>query len=541
MVKGLHLLPRHRKEIVALLHKHLPDVEVWAYGSRVNGQSHDGSDLDLVLRGPKLAEIDTLRLADFIEALQDSTIPFLVEARDWARLPESFHREINREHVVLAAADVKLFGGENSGGAGETIADFVDIVMGQSPPGDTVSGGVGIPLLNGPTEFGPHHPTPVQFTTDARKIAHPGDLLFCVRGSTTGRMNWADQKYAIGRGVAAIRHRCASELQPFVRAIIEFELPELLVQATGSTFPNVSASQLSSISYPNLSAAVQRASAHILGTLADKIELNRRMNETLEAMARALFKSWFVDFDPVRAKRAGRDTGLPKHLADLFPDRMVDSELGEIPEGWEVVPLSEIMNFKEGPGIRHWQYTNSAEGTRFINIRCIQDGDLLLSTSNRITTEQADGKYAHFHLKEGDIVVSSSGTLGRSAVVRKAHLPLLLNTSVIRFRPVGGVTSFSYLHGYLNSSIFLDELKSLASGSVQKNVGPTHLKKMRVLFPPYNCIERYEEIAGPFLQKVNIKRTDNAALAALRDTLLPRLVSGEVRVNVSDQRIEEAM
>ena len=101
MVKGLHLPPRHRKEIVALLHKHLPGVEVWAYGSRVNGRSHDDTDLDLVLHGPKLAEIDTSRLADFIEALQHSTIPFLVEARDWARLPESFHRERDREHVVL--------------------------------------------------------------------------------------------------------------------------------------------------------------------------------------------------------------------------------------------------------------------------------------------------------------------------------------------------------------------------------------------------------------------------------------------------------
>ena len=79
----------------------------------------------------------------------------------------------------------------------------------------------------------------------------------------------------------------------------------------------------------------QRAIAHILGTLDDKIELNRRMSETLEAMARALFKSWFVDFDPVRAKMEGRDPGLPKHIADLFPDRLVDSELGEIPEGWE--------------------------------------------------------------------------------------------------------------------------------------------------------------------------------------------------------------
>src|SRR6185312_5481607 len=83
--------------------------------------------------------------------------------------------------------------------------------------------------------------------------------------------------------------------------------------------------------------------AHILGTLDDKIELNRRMNETLEAMARALFKSWFVDFDPVRAKAEGRDTGLPKHIADLFPDSFEDSELGEIPRGWEALPLPSVI------------------------------------------------------------------------------------------------------------------------------------------------------------------------------------------------------
>ena len=97
MVEGLHLSPRHRKEIVALLHKHLPGVEVWAYGSRVNGRSHDGSDLDLVLRGPQLAEIT--------ESFRKSTVPFLIEARDWARLPESFHHEVEREHVVLVATE----------------------------------------------------------------------------------------------------------------------------------------------------------------------------------------------------------------------------------------------------------------------------------------------------------------------------------------------------------------------------------------------------------------------------------------------------
>ena len=101
MTERLHLRPRHRALLEALLREHLPDVEVWAYGSRVNGQSHDGSDLDLVLRGPELEEIDISALDDFTQALHDSTIPFLVEARDWARLPERFHPEIEREYVVF--------------------------------------------------------------------------------------------------------------------------------------------------------------------------------------------------------------------------------------------------------------------------------------------------------------------------------------------------------------------------------------------------------------------------------------------------------
>lgn len=106
MTERLHLRPRHRAKLESLLREHLPDVEVWAYGSRVNGQSHDGSDLDLVLRGPGLEKVDVSVLDDFTQALHDSTIPFLVEARDWARLPERFHREIERKYVVVKTRSI---------------------------------------------------------------------------------------------------------------------------------------------------------------------------------------------------------------------------------------------------------------------------------------------------------------------------------------------------------------------------------------------------------------------------------------------------
>ena len=196
-----------------------------------------------------------------------------------------------------------------------------------------------------------------------------------MRGSTTGRMNWADQEYAIGRGVAAIRHRHDLALQSLVRGVIEVELPELLTQATGSTFPNVSGRQFAEMPYPSLSETEQQTIAHILGTLDDKIELNRHMNQTLDEMARALFKSWFVDFDPVRAKAALKRHALGHHsvpaeepsgngvapgdewmveraraylagmdpqITDLFPDRLANSVLGDIPEGWAVKTLGKL-------------------------------------------------------------------------------------------------------------------------------------------------------------------------------------------------------
>jgi len=199
----------------------------------------------------------------------------------------------------------------------------------------------------------------------------------------------------------------------------------------------------------------QLAIANILGMLDDKIELNRRMNETLEAIARAIFKSWFVDFDPVRAKAEGRDPGLPKHIADLFPDSFKDSELREIPLTWHIVDLPDCIDFLEGPGLRNWQYRD--HGMKFLNIRCIVNGDLDIAKANAISLEEFEKSYSHFALKEDDIVISTSGTLGRLAIVRSDHLPLMLNTSIIRMR---GRACFSleYIWNFLQSVHFLDEM-----------------------------------------------------------------------------------
>ena len=508
----LHLSPRHRTQLEALLREHLPGVEVWAYGSRITGASHDGSDLDLVLRAPDLQKIPIGRLSDLWEALRESTIPFLVEARDWARLPEEFHGEIERDYVVLVEKPL------TSG----SLADYAVITMGQSPPGEAVvkrsatEVPPGVPLLNGPTEFGPHHPKPVQFTTTVHRLAHPGDILFCVRGST-GRMNWADQEYAIGRGLAAIRHRTSNALQPFVRAVIEHGIPDLLTKATGSVFSNVSASQLGSLPYPNLTETTQRAIAHVLGTLDDKIELNRRMNETLEAMARALFKSWFVDFDPVRAKMEGCDTGLPKDIADLFPDRLVtDSEHGEIPEGWKTMSLGECYNLTMGQSPPGNTYNDHNDGLPFFQGRT--DFGVRFPENRKFCT--APTRIA----QPGDTLVSVRAPVGD---INMAWERCCIGRGIAALRHKSGSSLFTYYSvlAVQNKINFYEH-----TGTVFGAINRKQLEELTMSEPGPELVDAFDACATPVDIRIRSNVSESRTLTALREVALPKLISGDVRL-----------
>ncbi len=461
MTEGLHLSPRHREEIKVLLRKHLPNVEIWAYGSRVNGRSHDGSDLDLVLRGPKLAEIDTSQIVDFIEALQDSTIPFLVEARDWACLPESFHREIEREHVVLVEKEERDVAGEwvhctladacsaiNYGLTASASDDFAgpkflritDIVSGQLD-WNTV----------------PHVITDDEIIVKYR--LYDGDIVIARTGASTGASLYVKNPPPAVFASYLVRLQAkpdfdarflayylkSKEFWGFIRGVL----------GDKSAQPNASASTMTSA--PLIAPkdkTEQRAIAHILGTLDDKIELNRRMNETLEAMGRALFKSWFVDFDPVRAKMAGRDTGLPRHLADLFPDRLVDSELGEIPEGWEVKTLGSVAD-NPRRGVRAQEID---PGTPYIALEHMPKQCIALSewgTADNV----ASGK---FKFTRGDILFGKLRPYFHKVGV--APLQGVCSTDIIVISPVSH-DWFGFVLGHVSSSEFVDYTSAGSTGT----------------------------------------------------------------------------
>lgn len=267
--------------------------------------------------------------------------------------------------------------------------------------------------------------------------------------------------------------------------------------SSGTRMPRADWNHLKNTAWPVPTPQKQQQIAEILSSLDNKIELNRRINANLEAMASALFKKWFVDIGD----------GLP--------------------EGWKIKPLQEVFDFLEGPGIRNWQYAKS--GTRFINIRLINGGDIDVASANFINQKDVDTKYKHFLLKSRDMVLSTSGTLGKSAIVRKAHLPLLLNTSVIRFRPKDK-NNYPFMYQFLQSQSFLEEQTSMASGSVQANFGPTHLKKMFILMPGDKILKLYNDTCSALYEEITSNLDQNDKLQNLRDSLLPRLMNGRIKV-----------
>ncbi len=290
---------------------------------------------------------------------------------------------------------------------------------------------------------------------------------------------------------------------------------------SGTTVPKLNQDNLNRIALSIPSLKIQRAIAHILGTLDDKIELNRRMNETLEAIARAIFKSWFVDFDPVRAKMEGRDPGLPPHIADLFPDRLVDSELGEMPEGWEIYSLDEIANYQNGLALQKYPAEEGNDFLHRLKIRELRQG-YFDDRSEKSTIDIPDEFIAY----DGDVIFSWSGSLlidlwtgGKGA----------LNQHLFK------VTSEEYPKWfyYYWTKHHLDEFQRIAAGkaTTMGHIKRNHLSEAMVIAPKREFLEKFQDNIEPFIRLIINRRLEIQTLSNLRDTILPKLISGELRVD----------
>ena len=292
----------------------------------------------------------------------------------------------------------------------------------------------------------------------------------------------------------------------------------LLQHATGTTMASLNQSTIERLPIVLPPLADQRAIAYILGTLDDKIELNRRMNETLEAMARALFKSWFVDFDPVRAKMGGRHTGLPQEIAELFPDRLADSELGGIPEGWTVQELGDVAAQRRS-GAKPGEINPD---TPYIALQHMPKFSIALSewaTSDGLASSK-------FRFERGDILFGKLRPYFHKVGV--AALDGVCSTDIVVVSPTSP-DWFGFVLGHTSSPEFVDYTDAVSTGTRMPRTKWADMARFKIAIPNGELPKTFTGLVQPWVNRIVSAIHESRSLAAQRDVLLPKLVSGEVR------------
>ena len=379
-----------------------------------------------------------------------------------------------------------------------------------------------------------------------------GDVIFTHAGNI-GQASYIPEGSRYSRYVISQRQfymRCdRSKVIPEFIALY-FKSPEgrhqLLANSSQVGVPSIAqpVTYLRSIEIPVPPLPEQKSIAHILGTLDDKIELNRRMNQTLEEMARAIFRDWFVEFGPTRAKMEGLGPYLPLELWDLFPDELVDSELGEIPEGWSLRNFGDLLKDviggdwgKESPTPPDTEVVSIIRGTDIPNLRAGGTG----SVPRRFTSER---KANRRRLEEGDIVIEVSGgspttPTGRSMILTTDILERFNGTVVCasfcrRLRPstwVEGLIASQHLD-YLNSIEKMWEYQ-LQSTGISNFQTKRFLDEEQVIWPDPNIAKAFANVVSPIVKTTN--RNENKTIAETRDALLPRLLSGQLATTGNEQ------
>jgi len=272
---------------------------------------------------------------------------------------------------------------------------------------------------------------------------------------------------------------------------------------------------------------VQRAIADILGSLDDKIELNRRMNRALEAMARAIFKAWFIDFEPVKAKAEGATNfpGMPQEVFDQLPDQFTETELGPIPKGWKVRTLGDIC---EKP---QYGYTESATeeavGPRFLRIKDINKLPWIdwSTVPYCPIDENVKEKYRLHH---GDIVVARMADPGHAAMIESCP-DAVFASYLIRFRPLNVIWG-RFLQYWLRSTAYWELVTGRQTGSTRANLNAKVLSGFAIVAPSDHIVEAFKQAIDPLRRLVTCNVRESEVLAGIRDALLPKLISGELRV-----------
>lgn len=370
-----------------------------------------------------------------------------------------------------------------------------------------------------------------------RKNLNERTILVSINGTLGNIAFYCGEKVVLGKSACYFNVDVGVD-KHFVRYVLQSETFQSYIHnlATGSTIKNVSLRLMRDFSFQLPSLEIQTHISAVLKALDDRITLLRETNATLEAIAQALFKSWFVDFDPVRAKAEGRQPeGMDATTAALFPDSFGESELGLVPKGWERLAFTETVKVIGG-------------GTPKTSVPEYWDGDIpwfsvvdapavtdvfVIDTVKHISVAGLNGSSTKL-LPEGTTIISARGTVGRLALVGK---DMAMNQSCYGLQGKAGDAYFTYFSTYR----LVEALKQRSHGSVFDTITTETMKGVQVTYPDAGVIEAFEAVLGPFMLRIKENLQQAQTLTQLRDTLLPRLISGQLRLPEAENLLENVL
>jgi type I restriction enzyme S subunit len=542
--------------VKAILQQHVPDREVWAFGSRAKWTAKEFSDLDLAILGEKSLTLD--ESAALADAFADSDLPWKVDVVDWVTTSPSFRKIIERDKVIVQLSEKVYISERRTSFEWPTkrLGDCCEKIG----SGATPKGGKDSYL-----EVGPFHlirsqnihndgfsPSGLVFISEdqAQKlnnvIVESGDVLLNITGDSVARVCQALDKFLparVNQHVAIIRPKSSEFDARYLRYFLASPMQQdymLGLAAAGATRNALTKGMIESFQVPCPPLPAQQGIADVLASFDDRITLLRETNTTLEAIAQALFKSWFVDFDPVHAKMQGRvPDGMDEATAALFPDSFEESELGTVPKGWSLKPFGKLLNHTIG-GDWGSDVPDEKNATRVAIIRGTDIPDLQTCATSRVPIRfTSEKKLLGRKLEDGDILLEVSGGSKEQPTGRSLYLssnlldqfdcPVEPASFCRLLRPVNkdvGLLLAQHLT-YIYAQGKTWEYQNQSTGIA--NFQTTHfLKTELVACPSVEILNAFAENVRALICRAHL--TQIQELAALRDALLPRLISGQIRL-----------
>jgi type I restriction enzyme S subunit len=361
------------------------------------------------------------------------------------------------------------------------------------------------------------HITDQAIDSSSAKVLPQTTVLLAMYGATVGKLGLLARPMTCNQACCALIVNDDLADYRFVYYLLLHARPQLVNLAVGAAQQNLSGELIKSLRFAFPPRDEQRAIAHALGILDDKVEINYKRSRTLEALARTLFKAWFVDFDPARERAQGKPYGLAQEIAALFPDSFQDSAIGELPRGWKVGTLTDIANLNP----ESWSRKDMPETIRYVDLSSVKWGHF---EESQEYTRYAAPSRAQRILRSGDTIVGTVRPAnGSYGLVAEEGLTGSTGFAVLRPKKWAALT---YLCATARENI--ERLSRLAYGAAYPAIRPETVAQIPIVLPTDNVLAAFDAVAAPLLRRCSQMARESRILIALRSALLPKLLSGEL-------------